>query len=123
MYVEKAATICRLSTHVTVGNAYLHQFASRHARRTSVVPTTVDMERYLPRPPRHADRPVVVGWIGSETTLPHLLTLTEVFQELAARRRFVLHVVSPCEVSLPGVPMRSTPWSGESEVRDLQGFD
>ena len=57
------------------------------------------------------------------TTLPHLLTLTEPLRTLAARRSFVLHVVSPTVVSLPGVQVRWTPWSSEREVTDLHAFD
>lgn len=121
--VGKTRTICRLSAHVTVGNEHLRRFASRHARRTWLVPTTIDVERYLPRPPRQREAPVVIGWMGSETTLPHLRMLGEPLRELASRRRFALHVVSPAPVSLPGVTLRWTPWTAESEVRDLQGFD
>jgi glycosyltransferase involved in cell wall biosynthesis len=122
-WVRKVGTICRLSRHVTVGNDHLRRFAMRHAGQVSVLPTTIDTERFLPRGPRGADGPVVVGWMGSETTLPHLMMIADALRELAARRRFVLHVVSTREVSIPGVAVHSTRWSAEREVRDLQSFD
>jgi glycosyltransferase involved in cell wall biosynthesis len=61
--------------------------------------------------------------MGSATTLPHLMTLGEPLRELAARRTFVLHVVCPVEVSIPGVTVTCAPWSAESEVRELHRFD
>lgn len=122
-YAGKVAKICRLASHVTVGNAYLREFAARHARSTSILPTTIDAERYLPRVPRRADGPVVIGWMGSETTVAHLLTLREPLRDLARRRRFTLRVVSPTPVALPDVDVRWSPWSAEREVVDLQEFD
>jgi glycosyltransferase involved in cell wall biosynthesis len=122
-WVRKVRLICGLSRHVTVGNGYLQRFAERHARRVSILPTTIDTERFLPRGPHRPDGPVVIGWMGSETTLPHLMVIADALRELAARRRFVLHVVSTREVSIPGVEVRSTLWSAEREVRDLQSFD
>jgi glycosyltransferase involved in cell wall biosynthesis len=122
-WVRKVGTICALSRHVTVGNDHLRRFAERHADQVSVLPTTIDTERYRPRGPYRPDDPVVIGWMGSETTLPHLMMVAEALRALAARRRFVLHVVSTREVSLPGVDVRSTRWSAGREVRDLQSFD
>ena len=122
-WARKVGTICAVSRHVTVGNHHLRRFAERHADQVSVLPTTIDMERFLPRGPHQPDGPVVIGWMGSETTLPHLIMIADTLRELAARRRFVLHVVTTREVSIPGVDVRSTRWSTEREVRDLQSFD
>ena len=121
--VRKVGTICALSQHVTVGNRYLERFAEHHARKVSVIPTTIDVERYLPRGAHRRDSPVVIGWMGSETTLPHLMMIREPLRTLAARRRFVLHVVSTRDVSIDGVEVWSTRWSAAHEVRDLQSFD
>ena len=122
-WVSKVSTICGLSRCVTVGNRYLRGFAEPRARRVCVLPTTVDAERFVPRGPRAAGGPVVIGWMGSETTLPHLMLAAEPLRELAARRPFVLHVVSTRDVSIPGVEVRSTRWSAEREIADLQSFD
>jgi glycosyltransferase involved in cell wall biosynthesis len=119
----KVAAICGLSRWVTVGNGHLARFAESRARHVRVLPTTIDVERLQPRGPRGEDGPLVIGWMGSETTLPHLALAAEPLRELAARRRFVLHVVSPREVSLPGVEVRSTRWDAVREADDLRSFD
>jgi glycosyltransferase involved in cell wall biosynthesis len=122
-WTHKTRGICALARHVTVGNEYLRRFAERHARRVSVLPTTIDLERFVPRP-RHAGRdPVTIGWMGSETTVPHLQAIHGTLRRLAERRRFMLHVVSTRDVSLEGVDVRSTRWSVDREVDDLHGFD
>jgi len=51
------------------------------------------------------------------------MSIADALRELASRRRFVLHVVSTRDVSIPGVAVRSTRWSAEREVGDLQSFD
>jgi glycosyltransferase involved in cell wall biosynthesis len=122
-WTTKVRAICGLADHVTVGNEHLRQFAEPHARAVSVLPTTIDVERCLPRPPHRSRDPVVIGWMGSETTVPHLLTIAGALRRLASRRRFVLHVVSTREVSIPGVEVRSTRWTSDGEIRDVQSFD
>ncbi len=122
-WARKTRTICGLAHHVTVGNDHLRRFAERHARRVSLLPTTIDVEQFLPRPAHGARERVIIGWMGSETTLPHLMTIQHALHTLASRRRFVLNVVSTREVSMPGVDVRSTRWTAEGEIRDLQSFD
>jgi len=122
-WAPKIRTICGLVHHVTVGNDHLRRFAERHARGVSVLPTTIDVERFLPRSPHRSGDRVVIGWMGSETTLPHLLMIQGALRTLSGRRPFVLHVVSTRDVAIPGVDVRSTRWTAEGEVRDLQSFD
>ena len=69
----KTATLCRISDHVVVGNAYLAEWASHHSRRVTVVPTSVDTDRCRPRDPSsHVTDRVVVGWTGSSTSQTYL---------------------------------------------------
>jgi glycosyltransferase involved in cell wall biosynthesis len=118
---RKTETICRVARHVTVGNEYLAEFARRHARAVTVVPTTIDTEAYAmtPRPRNPAP---VVGWSGSVTTVPHLTTVAEALKRLAARQRFELRVIGG-DVKLDGLPVRCQPWRAETEVEDLRAFD
>src|SRR6266851_6361508 len=46
----KTEAICRLARHVTVGNGFLAQFACRHARAVTVMPSTIDTDLYDVRP-------------------------------------------------------------------------
>lgn len=119
----KTATICRLSTHVLVGNEELAAYARRFNPRVTIVPITIDTERYRPRSwPGHSDT-AVIGWSGSHSTVPHLDTLRPVLVDLARRRRFTLRVLGTERYELPGVLVDSRRWRLTTEVEDLSSFD
>jgi glycosyltransferase involved in cell wall biosynthesis len=118
---DKAATICRLARHVTVGNDFLAQFAGHHARAVTVVPTTIDTDLYEVRPRPDNPRPVV-GWSGSATTVPYLRTLGPVLRRLRERQDFELRVIGG-ELGIDGVPVCCKPWRPDTEVTDLREFD
>ncbi|HEX8090546.1 MAG TPA: glycosyltransferase family 4 protein [Blastocatellia bacterium] len=119
----KTATICRLSAHVIVGNSYLAEYARRYNPRVTVIPSSVDTERYSPpKMPRANDR-VVIGWMGSSTSQAHLELFAPVLRALIARRDVELRVVSDREPLLPGLPFTWRPWSAATEVEELAQFD
>jgi glycosyltransferase involved in cell wall biosynthesis len=118
----KTATLCRLSAHVVAGNGYLADYARRLNRRVTVVPTSVDTDRFRPvcRPPSPK---IVVGWTGSSTSQTHLELFAPVLSELVARRSVELRVVSDRAPALPGVPHVWVPWTAEGEPAELARFD
>lgn len=118
----KAAALCRLASHVTVGSAALADFARQHARAVTVVPSTIDTDRYPLRPRAPQPRPVI-GWTGSHTTWPHLLTVGEALVRLRREVDFELRVVGAGPVSIPGLDVHSVPWRAESEAEDLRPID
>ena len=117
----KAATLCRLAAHVTVGNDHLAAFARRHARQATVIPSTIDTEQYVPRPRAPAARPVI-GWTGSPTTMPYLTALTPALRRLRERMDFELRVIG-VRLEDKTLDVRCVPWNAESEVDDLRAFD
>jgi glycosyltransferase involved in cell wall biosynthesis len=103
------------------GNAYLADYARRFNDRVSIVPTTIDTERYPPveRPPN--DVPVI-GWTGSYSTAKYLQILAAPLRRLRERMAFRLVVVG-AEFSLDGVDVECRPWDSRHEVEDLRDFD
>ncbi len=118
----KVSAIIRRSDRVIVGNDYLAAYARRFSDAVTVIPTSVDLSRFVPRPPREAVttasiEPPVIGWIGSPTTGTYLKMLRPVFQKLAERHVFVLRISGAAEpVSIPGVRVDNTPWRLDHEV-------
>jgi hypothetical protein len=47
-FAGKTATICRVSSHVVVGNQFLKSYATRHNKQVTIVPSSVDTDRYTP---------------------------------------------------------------------------
>lgn len=118
---SKTAALSRLSRHVTVGNEVLADFARRHARVVSVVPSTIDTETYVPLPRPPSPRPVL-GWTGSSTTLPHVASLRPVFRRLSQVVDFELRIVGG-DLEVAGVPVTCLPWRASTEVEDLRAID
>lgn len=122
----KVASIVRGSRITLAGNAYLADFARRSgARDIRVIPTAVDTERFRPSDRGDRDWPVVIGWIGSQTTIRFLEELRSVILRILERHgdRVEFRVVGgTLPGKLPtGVSCRA--WSLESEVEELQAFD
>ncbi len=124
----KIASIIRLSRITLAGNEYLAEYARGcGARQVRIAPTVVDTDMFRPRG-RETERtgaPVVIGWIGSPTTVRYLEPIFPAIRSLLARHpgRVEFRVVG---ATLPGELPSGTscrPWSLETEVRELQGFD
>jgi glycosyltransferase involved in cell wall biosynthesis len=118
----KTRTICRLAAHVMAGNAYLADYARQVNDRVTVVPTTIDTEKYAVEE-REANDPPVVGWSGSYSTAQHLDTLRGALRRLARTERFRLRVIGAPGYSLDGVDVEAMPWRPETEVADLRRID
>ncbi|HZR22171.1 MAG TPA: glycosyltransferase family 4 protein [Vicinamibacterales bacterium] len=112
---QKVARILERSDGVIAGNEYLAAFARRHTDAVRVIPTCVDTTKFIPQP--HANPIPVVGWIGTPTTAPYLMSLAPALQQLARTRRFVLRVCGAgTPIAMPGVTVENTPWTLDGEV-------
>ena len=124
LYGRKIDRLMRAAALVIVGNAYLGERA-RHAgaRRVEWLPTVVDHERYTVEPQSHArDGALRIGWIGTPATVAYMRQLRPALAELARRRRIVVHLIG-ASLAIPGVEVRSLPWSEISEVAAIAELD
>lgn len=123
-FAGKAKTICQISSHVMVGNPYLAEYARQYNRNVTVIPTTIDTDKYVCRTRSSSTAGVpVIGWTGSFSTVQHLETLRRTVQELARRERFQLRVIGTPKYEIEGVDVEALPWQSESEIEDLQPID
>jgi glycosyltransferase involved in cell wall biosynthesis len=123
-FVNKAASICRLSSHVLVGNDELAAYARKFNPNVTIVPITIDMEEYGPRPARaEGGAPVVIGWTGSYSTVPHLETVRGALEKLGKLRKFEMRVMGTENFSFGGVPTIAETWKSEREVAFLHHCD
>jgi glycosyltransferase involved in cell wall biosynthesis len=105
--------ILRMATVVTAGNEFLANYARRFTRSVVVVPSTVEVAQYR----QNADS-VVVGWIGSSTTLSYLKLLSIVFKTLKVTPR----VIASGDPNVLGFPVDFRPWRPETESSELSQF-
>lgn len=118
----KTRTICRLASHVMAGNAHLAGYAQQVNPQVTIIPTTIDTEKYdfVHQPTKGVP---VIGWSGSFSTVQHLNTLRNALQRLAREERFKLRVIGTSHYELEGVEVEALPWRAATEVADLRAID
>lgn len=107
---------------VSAGNEVLGEYARRFNTRTSILPTVVDVRRYVPNARRKSGS-FTVGWIGSPSTTPYLVDLVEPLRTLAREAPVKLVVVGGRAPVIPGVEVVALPWSEDTEVSLINSFD
>lgn len=121
----KVGEIVAGAARTTVGNRNLAAFARRHSDMVSVIPTTLDVERYAPdKPASRLRRRFRIGWSGSFSTAAHLHTIDGVLRRTLADPRIELAVSGAPDYQLCGISdLVLLPWSLESERKDVASFD
>lgn len=115
---SKVATIIKKSRHVVAGNNYLAEYASRFNSSVSVIPTCVDTDKFVPTSSPQAGTRPVVGWIGTPTTSPYILSLVPALQRAASTSDFTLRLSGRGrDVSAPGLTVENVRWTLADEVR------
>jgi glycosyltransferase involved in cell wall biosynthesis len=122
---RKAAWLARRADHVVAGNSLLAEWLAERAQGpVTVVPSLVDTDRIPTR--RHSEGPrLVIGWIGSPTTAPHLERLVGPMERLAATvpQQVCMVVIGGTAPRMRGVDVEERRWSEADEGRALQRMD
>ena len=119
----KTAAICRLSLHVVVGNAWLADYARQFNAQVTIVPSSVEIDRFQPVTRYENKARVIVGWTGSSTSQTYLEAFVPMLRELVTRYDVELRIHSDREPHLPGVPYVWRPWAAETEAEEIRQFD
>lgn len=119
---RKFAHMMKSADAVIAGNAYLAELARSWNPRVMALPSCVDLKRHPETREHHDHTPLVLGWIGSRSTMGYLAEMHPYFSRLSKMGGFALRVVSDAFPDLP-VPMEKIPWSLEGEVQALMGMD
>jgi len=119
----KTATLCRIASHVIVGNRYLYEYATRHNKCVTIVPTTIDTVKYKLVEKIRSESPLVVGWTGSQSSTRYLPLLYPILQALSRRYPLMFLAVGARQFTIPGVKIEVKDWNPETEVEDLTRMD
>jgi len=123
----KVASICAWSYKVSVGNAYLADYAGRFSKNVVVIPTTIDTvsvhnpARFQKKTtaPGGANK-IIIGWTGSHSTLKYLKDLEPVLQSVENKYPHVSFLVIADRA--PDFTLKKLifkKWTKESEIEDL----
>ena len=122
-FPKKTGEICRLSAHVIAGNQYLANYAGKFNENVTIIPTTIDTDKYQVVEKNCESDVVTIGWSGSFSTVQHLDTIRNVFQELAKEEKFRLRIIGTPTYEISGVDIEAIQWKSETEVEDLEAID
>jgi glycosyltransferase involved in cell wall biosynthesis len=123
---KKVPRLVAMADLVFAGNAYLAEYARRFNDRVTIVPTTIDTDRYVPRvEPRSDDEPICVGWSGSFSTIAHLRLALPILRRLKQRfgARIRFKVIGDSSFRDDELGIVGMPWRLESELHDLCDID
>lgn len=122
-FASKTKSICRMSAHVMAGNPYLADYARQVNGNVTIVPTTIDTEKYAVTERTNASEMPTIGWTGSFSTVQHLDTLRSALQRLARQTRFRLRVIGTPTYKLDGIDVDAMSWRSVTELEDLNSID
>ena len=118
----KTATLCALARHVVVGTDLLAEYARRFNSRVTVIPPTVDVDRYKTRTHSARSGPVVLGWSGSPTTVEYLAVVSNALRRVAAKVPVRVRLMG-ADFPLPGLDVTYRLWRPDIEADELQLYD
>lgn len=120
---RKLDEVMRRASLVVAGNDYLAARArGAGAARVEVVPTVIDLDRYPLRESRKSG-PLVVGWIGTPSTMEYFDPLKPVLRELARESPMRVVAIGARPDQMAQAPFEAVAWSEEGEVDALRAFD
>jgi glycosyltransferase involved in cell wall biosynthesis len=117
---RKTKVLCRLANAVSAGNEFLADYARQVNSNVYVVPTTIEMRDYNPGA-EPANRPFIVCWTGSTTTLPHFEHARRALEQVATKLPLVVKIICnrPPDRPIAGARMQFIPWSAAAEAREI----
>lgn len=123
MLGHKIDAVMRYASTVVVGNDYLCDHAIKAgAQRVEILPTSIDLARYPP-PKSAQNETFTIGWIGSPATTRYLHLVREALAEVCAHNQARVVLVGASEPGWMDVPHAIHPWSEDTEVAQIGGFD
>ncbi len=106
------------------GNQFLKSEVLSYNSNVEVIPTSIDLSRYSVKEYSRHKGPVIVGWLGSSSTLKYLKKLMPTLERLYLRHpHFQLKIVCDQFLDSVIVPVIKQKWSAETEEADLKSFD
>lgn len=107
---------------VLISTDKLLSYAGRFTNKLSLIPATIDVEKYKFKKELNLDK-IVIGWSGSHTTSKYLHLLDNVLKKISTRPDVKIVVMGDSEFSIDGVNVDLVEWSADTEMRNIQQFD
>ena len=120
--IEKILPLCK---HITCGNDFLANYASKFSSNITIIPSTVDTDHYKPIEKQNKDGQVKIGWVGSHTTVKHFEMITDVYLKLKSKYNNKIDFVLIGDESYyhEKLGIKGLKWENKIEVELFNSFD
>lgn len=121
----KPIYLMKKADHVITCTPYLDQFVRKYNSYTTDISSTVDTSnKYICVNSYSNDKPLIIGWSGSHSTIQHFKIITNVLTAIQAKYPGIkILVMGGSNIEIPNLNLESTEWSEEKEIKTLQKFD
>jgi glycosyltransferase involved in cell wall biosynthesis len=120
---NKIDRVMRFADVVWAGNSYLATRAdSAGAKKVVILPTVIDPSRYGKKLYKEKER-VMIGWIGSPTTIKYLKTIRPVLEKLCREYHASLMVVGGSGGFGFDGPLEMVQWTEHGEADAIRRMD
>lgn len=114
----------KLSAYVIVCNSYLKKKLYSYNHNMTVIPTSIDTDKFKLKTNKPSNDNLIIGWIGSHTTSPCLKQIMTVFQKLSKKYKFTLKIVGGRgKIEIAGIKVINEKWTLEKDVENFQSLD
>ncbi|MGZ3864184.1 MAG: glycosyltransferase family 4 protein [Bacteroidia bacterium] len=118
---EKTARNIRQANLVIAGNAYLADYARHYNNNVKIIPTTIDTDFH--KPLNLKKDKIVIGWIGSLTTIKHFEYALDFLKIIRLKYPEVeICVVSDGIYKNDEIEIKGVAWSSKTEVESINSF-
>jgi glycosyltransferase involved in cell wall biosynthesis len=117
--MRRFAAMAAACDHLFAGNRFLADNALRFNPEVTLIPTSVDADRYSGNRGKPRDF-VDLVWIGSSSTRKYLIEALPALRLAAAQvPRLRLKIIADFDLPDAGLPTLAIPWSSDTEAREL----
>ena len=115
--------LCKSAYKVSVGNAYLKDYALQFNNNVVVNPTTIDTDNLHNKTIDYDLSDFIIGWTGTHSTLKYVEDLLPILDELIKSHEFTLTIISDLPPSFERRYLQFVKWNKDTEIDDLLKFN
>lgn len=123
---SQAIASAKRADHILAGNAYLADWFSKHNKNITVVPTSIDGEKFFPQQ-KEVGEEFVIGWTGSCENYRYLFKIREAllrfFEKCPFAKLLIIGNKTPDCIGLPPDRIEYHQWTEDNEAVLLRRMD
>lgn len=115
----KVHYLIRWAEKISAGNEFLAHYARQFNPQVAVIPTTIDTQNQHSLVVNQHQKPIVIGWTGTHSTMHYLDFIVPILRRLESEFEFVFKVISNKKPNYELKSLAYQDWKEETEIEDL----